>query len=470
VHSPLRLTRHAATAELTAALAALRAELDLPGEFPAAVLAEADAAVAAHRLPGLDLTGIPFATIDPEGATDLDQAFAIEEHGAGWRVFYAIADLPSFLEPGGAIDAEARLRGQTLYAADGRIPLHPPVISEGAASLLPGVERAAFVWQIDLDATGATTAARVERARVRSRRQWSYQDAQAALDAADGRAEPQFGMLRAVGEARLARESERGGASLATPEILVVRDGGGYRLERRVTLPVEAWNAQLSLLTGMAAARMMLDGGIGILRTMPPAEPESIERFRRQTVALGTPWPAEEHYGDYLAGLSNDDPRHLAIRHAAASLFRGATYRAFDGEPPAETVQAAIGAPYAHVTAPLRRLVDRFGLEVCAALSAGAEVPDWVAEALPELPPLMAHSANVSGRLDRRTLDIVEAAVLAPRLGEEFTAVAISDSTIQLDDPAVEAPCAGPLEPGAAIRVRLGAADVPSGSVRFEVA
>lgn len=463
MHHPLSLTREAATAELVTALAALRVELDLPAEFPPEVLAEAEAAVAAHRMPDLDLTDLPLATIDPAGATDLDQAFAIEERGDGWRVFYAIADLPSFVAPGGAIDAEARRRGQTLYAADGRIPLHPPLISEGAASLLPGAERAAFVWEIDLDATGATTGARVRRARVRSRRQWSYQDAQAALDD-----EPRFGMLRAVGEARLALESARGGASLATPEILVVRHGDGYRLERRVTLPIEAWNAQLSLLTGMAAARMMLDAGIGILRTMPPAEPASIERFRRQTIALGTPWPAGERYGDYLRRLSNDDPRHLAIRHAAASLFRGASYRAFDGEPPEETVQAAIGAPYAHVTAPLRRLVDRFGLEVCAALSAGAEVPAWVAAALPELPALMGRSTSTSGRLDRRTLDIVEAAVLGPRLGEEFVAVAISDATIQLDDPAVEAPCSGPLEPGSTVRVRLVAADVPTGTVRFD--
>jgi exoribonuclease R len=465
VHHPLSLAREAATAELTAALATLRGELDLPAGFPPEVDAAAEAAVAAHRMPDRDLTDLPLVTLDPPGATDLDQAFAIESRDDGWRVYYAIADLPSFVEPGGPIDAEARLRGQTLYAADGRIPLHPPLISEGAASLLPGVDRAAFVWQIDLDPSGATTSAQVRRARVRSRRQWSYQDAQAALEH-----EPAFGMLRSVGRARLALESARGGASLATPEILVLRDEHGYRLERRVMLPVEAWNAQLSLLTGMAAARMMLDGGIGILRTMPPAEPGAIERFRRQTVALGTPWPAAEKYGDYLRRLSDEDPRHLAIRHAASSLFRGAAYRAFDGEPPEETVQAAIGAPYAHVTAPLRRLVDRFGLEVCLALSTGTEVPSWGASALPELPTLMGRSATTSGRLDRRTLDIVEAAVLAPHVGQQFDAVAISDSTVQLDDPAVEAACEGPLEPGASVRVRLAAADIPTGTVRFVVA
>ena len=465
MHSvPVKLSRDAATSDVGAALAALRTELELPDAFPPEVLAEAESAVEGYRLPDLDLTELPFVTIDPAGASDLDQALAIDRDGDGWRVWYAIADLPGFVHPGGAIDAEARLRGQTLYAADGRIPLHPPVISEGAASLLPDQERGAFVWDFRLDATGRATSAAVTRARMRSVRQWSYDDAQAAVES-----EPMLGLLREVGELRLALESERGGASLATPEILVTREGHDYRLRRRVTLPVESWNAQLSLLTGMEAARMMLESDIGILRTMPPAESTAIEKFRRQTIALGTPWAAEERYGDYLRRLSLDDPRHLAIRHAAASLFRGATYRAFDGEPPEETVQAAIAAPYAHVTAPLRRLVDRFGLEVCAALSAGVAVPEWVRAELPELPSLMGRSANTAGRLDRRTLDTVEAAVLAPHVGEIFDAIAITDATVQLSEPAVEASCDGALSPGESVRVRLKLADIRSGSVRFEV-
>ena len=338
------------------------------------------------------------------------------------------------------------------------------MISEGAASLLPNQVRGAFVWDFRLDARGRATSTTVTRARVRSTRQLSYDEAQTGVDG-----DRMLGLLREVGERRVALESERGGASLATPEILVARNGDDYRLQRRVTLPVESWNAQLSLLTGMEAARMMLDGGVGILRTMPPAEPNAIEKFRRQTIALGTPWPADERYGDYLRRLSADDPRHLAIRHAAASLFRGATYRAFDGEPPEETVQAAIAAPYTHVTAPLRRLVDRFSLEVCAALSTGVAVPEWVRAGLPELPSLMGRSATTSGQLDRRTLATVEAAVLAPHVGEEFDAIAITDSTVQLTDPAVEATCDGDLVPGTEMRVRLVQADIHSASVRFSV-
>ncbi|HWH97478.1 MAG TPA: RNB domain-containing ribonuclease, partial [Pseudolysinimonas sp.] len=244
---PLKLTREATQPELVAAFAAIRAELELPAGFPPEVEAEAARAVDTYLLPDLDLTDIPFATIDPAGSTDLDQALAIERDGAGWRVFYAIADLPGFVTPGGAIDAEARERGQTLYPADGRIPLHPVTISEGAASLLPDVDRGAFVWEFALDAAGRETSVRVRRARVRSRRQWTYGDAQSSVDD-----DPMLGMLRDVGEARVALESERGGASLSTPEILVVREGDEYRLERRIVLPLATWNAQISLLTGMA--------------------------------------------------------------------------------------------------------------------------------------------------------------------------------------------------------------------------
>ena len=59
---------------------------------------------------------------------------------------------------------------------------------------------------------------------------------------------------------------------------------------------------------------------------------------------------------------------------------------------PEQLEQAAVAYPYAHVTAPLRRLVDRFGVVGCEALSRGAEVPEWVREALPTLPEIMAAS------------------------------------------------------------------------------
>lgn len=479
--TPLRLTAEAAHDELAARLAALPAELELTREFSPEVMAEAERVAANPPLPDADRTDVEFVTLDPPGSTDLDQAFAIEREGGGWRVLYAIADVPAFVAPGGAIDAEARERGQTVYAADGRIPLHPTVISEGAASLLPDQVRGAFVWEHALDANGEVTGTTVARARIRSRRQLDYPASQADLEAGRGPDAALLGLLREVGLARVDLEAERGGASLSTPEILVSMQDGRYTLDRRAMLPIETWNAQLSLMTGMAGAQLMLDGKVGILRTMPPAEPFAVEKFRRQARALGTPWPEDQRYGDYLRELDGTDPKHLAILHAAASLFRGAGYTPFDGAVPENTDQAAVGAPYSHVTAPLRRLVDRFGLVISEALSTGTTVPDWARQALPELPKIMARSSNVANRLDRMTLDAVEAALLAPRIGETFDAVVLSaggmsgshkndGGTVQLTDPAVEAVCDGHLEPGTDVRVRLTAADIATGTVRFVLA
>ncbi|TXQ90172.1 RNB domain-containing ribonuclease, partial [Escherichia coli] len=138
----------------------------------------------------------------------------IERDGDGYTVRYAIADVPAFVEPGGAIDAEARRRGQTMYAPDGRVPLHPPAVSEGAASLLEGQLRGAYVWTMRLDASGAVGGTGRERARVRSRAQLTYREAQARIDAGDA----MLGLLREVGELRLALEEAREGASLDMPE------------------------------------------------------------------------------------------------------------------------------------------------------------------------------------------------------------------------------------------------------------
>jgi exoribonuclease R len=455
--------------QLAARFAALREELGLQASFPPEVEADARSVVAHQVLPDIDSTAIPFITIDPAGATDLDQALHLERHEHGYRIWYAIADVPAFVAPNGPIDAEARRRGQTIYAPDGRIPLHPTVISEDAASLLPGEVRSAFVWSFELDDAANVTAVTVARERIRSIRQCDYAEVQHEIDA--GTASDALQLLREVGEKRILLERRRGGASLNRADQEVFEVDHVYRLERRRSLPVESWNAQLSLMTGMAAAQIMIDGGVGILRTMPAPEPQVIARFRLQTVALGWPWAPGLAYGEYLRTLRSDDPRQLAIVHAAGSLFRGAGYTVFDGSAPDVTVQAAVGAPYTHATAPLRRLVDRFVLVTCEALVAGHPVPSWVRNALPSLPAIMSASDAVASRLDRGSIDAVEAAVLRGREGEVFDATVISArkgrGVIQLVHPAVAAECTGPRTVGRRVRVSQVTADIPTSSVRF---
>lgn len=458
----------AAQTELAAALAALRESLETPTDFPAEVLAEAAASDTAS--PDLDLRDIPFATLDPRGSRDLDQAFHLERRGSGYIVRYAIADVPGFVAPGGMVDAEARRRGQTLYAADGTIPLHPKVLSEDRASLLAGVDRPALVWTFTLDETGIVEEFRLERALIRSRAQLDYASTQAALDSGE---DTPAALLPEIGALRIEQERLRGGASLNLPDEEVVRGADGtYAIERRHPLPVEEWNAQLSLMTGMAAASLMIDAGIGILRTMPQPDEKAFDAFRHQTEALGRPWTSGR-YGDYLRELDRADPMTLPILEAAASLFRGAGYVTFDGSVPSETEQAAIAAPYAHATAPLRRLVDRWVLEICLAVSEGRDVPGWVRESLDDLPALMQESGQRASRLDSATVNCVEAALLTPLVGSTVDATLIEvrgeRATVQIADPAVtaSAPVPGDAVPGAVVRLRVVRVDIARGEIEF---
>ncbi|MEP6953780.1 MAG: RNB domain-containing ribonuclease, partial [Solirubrobacteraceae bacterium] len=338
--------------ELRAGFDAVRRELEVPTSFPPA--ADAAAAAAAPRGPAdlgarLDARDLDFVTLDPLGSMDLDQAFHLARRdGGGWRVRYAIADVAAFVAPGDPVDAEAWVRGSTRYAPDGRAPLHPPVLSEGAASLLPDQDRPAALWTVDLGADGERTAVDLRRAWVRSRAQLDYVGAQHAVD--DGTATGALALLTEVGTARAAAIRRRGGFDLPLPDQEVVPAGDGWTLELRGPLPVERHNAQLSLLCGLAAADLMLGLGVGLLRTLPPPDPAALERLRAVAQGLGVAWPADVALGDVLDGLDSSEPAAAAFVEETTTLLRGAAYVAFDGAPPEQAVHGAIGAPYAHVT------------------------------------------------------------------------------------------------------------------------
>ncbi|MBC7374562.1 MAG: RNB domain-containing ribonuclease [Frankiales bacterium] len=452
----------------------VRRELEAPGEFSAEALAEAERSAAAPRLPELDRTELPMVTIDPPGSRDLDQALHLERTDSGFRVSYAIADVAAFVTPGGALDGELTARGVTLYAPDKRIPLHPPVLGEAAASLLPDQVRPALLWQLDLDATGELIGTDVRRALVRSRQRLDYMGVQAALDA--GTAEPMLMLLSEIGQLRQARARERGAVDLPTPEQEVVLDVDGRpRLELRAQLPCEAWNAQLSLLTGIAAAALMLRLGVGLLRTLPPADPESVQALRRSALALGVAWPQGRSYGDVMSTLDPTLPTHAALLTLATRLLRGAGYTAFDGAPPEQPLHSGVAAAYAHCTAPLRRLSDRHVGEVCLAAAAGAPVPGWARQALPGLPEVMARTTRRAGALERAVVDAAEAVVLSSRVGERFDAVVVDSGrtggVVQLADPAVRARCEdADLRLGQAVQVVLVRADPQARVVLFRLA
>jgi exoribonuclease R len=452
---------------------ALRRELGVVEAFPSEALEEAAEAAAHPRLPSEDLTALPFLTIDPVGSVDLDQAMHLVREGAGVRLRYAIADLSSFVVPHGALDVELRRRGETLYAPDRRVPLHPPVLGEDAASLLPGVVRPAVVWDLLLDPGGEPERVDVRRALVRSRRRLDYGGVQADLDA--GTADEQLVLLREVGLLRQAGAAERGALDLPSLEQEVDLGPAGPVLSLRAPLPAEGWNAQVSLLTGSVAARTMLAGGVGLLRTMPDPDPADVEGLRRSALALGLTWPAGASYAAAVSAMDPHEPRAAALLVLAARLLRGAGYTAFDGAPPEQSTHSAVAGPYAHATAPLRRLADRYVLQTCVALHAGEPVPYDVRAALPLLPAVMTAADRAANALDRAGIDLAEALVLAPHVGERFAAQVVETGpkrgVVQLREPAVRARCDAPDLPlGARIDVELVTADPATRTVRFRPA
>ncbi|UGT60616.1 RNB domain-containing ribonuclease [Nocardia asteroides] len=464
-----------------AGFGAVRAEFDLPTGYPDAAVTEARDAIDAFAGLRRDRTDLAFVTIDPPGAMDLDQAVHLTRGATGFTLHYAIADVAAVVRPDGALAAETRSRGQTYYLPDGTVPLHPPVLSEGAASLLPDVDRPVALWTVELDEHAAPRSYRVERALIRSRARLDYAGVQAAADAGTLPAAiaglPEFGALRI--EAGL----ERGAIALRLPAQSVVADdgvSGHWKLELEPRTAADDWNEQVLLLVGMCAARIMLDSPepVGLLRTMPAPPDSAVAAMRRTAAALGVAWPAEQPVGRMLAGLDPNTPAGLVLNSEATTLLRGAAYTVFGvgaepAAPPADPDHSGLGAPYAHVTAPLRRLSDRFTTEICLARCAGTDIPDWVHTGLTEAANAMKRSDSVANKVDRACVDLTEAALLAPRIGAEFDAVVLREAAgakpaeIFVADPPILAPCTGEPPEGARVGVRLIVADPAARQVRF---
>jgi exoribonuclease R len=450
---------------------AIRDELDIPRNFSDEVLEAAEAAADRFVDTRRDDRHLPLVAIDPPGARDLDQAFHAERLEEGFRVFYAIADVGAFVVSGDPIDLEARSRGTTYYSPDLRTPLHPPVLSENRASLLAGTDKPCLLWTIDLDSEGQPLDASLIRSLVRVTEAISYEEAQHRIDAGD-----ELRVLREIGELRQQQEMARGGISLNLPSQEVEESDGNYHLRYDKSIAVEGWNAQISLLTGIVAGTKMVDAGVGILRTLPPPRKQDLRRLRQEAKALGIGWDESVSYAEMIRTVEPDAPRKSAFLLQAARSFRGAGYVWFDGELPTVSEHGAIASHYAHVTAPLRRLVDRFGNEVLLALFADQRPSDEAIADLAEMPSLMGRARSRESAFERAMVDYAETVVLRPQIGQIFDAAVVGLNQkrglayMQILDPAIESAVdiAGRTL-GESIQVRLASVDTTERSLVWKV-
>jgi exoribonuclease R len=446
-------------------LAAIRSQYQVPETFPAEVLEAAEEAARRAPTEHMDRTSLPFVTLDPATSTDLDQAFAIERSGVDLLLHYAIADVAWFVDDGGPIDREAWRRGATQYLPDGRAGLYPPVLSEGAASLLPHGPRPAIIFTVRVDANGGVALDSAERAIIRSRTKLAYdkvRDSELPVEFAE--------LARRI----QAAEARRGAARVNPPSQEIVAIGNGrYELLFQPPLESEVRNAALSLATNLAIADLLQAHHTGLFRVMAEPDTGAVRRLRHTARGLGIPWPAERSLAELERTLNPADPRHATLMLAIQRAGQGAGYVPYRaGQVP---WHAAVAATYAHATAPLRRLADRYVVRATLAVANGQAVPPAVTDAFEKLPAVMARADALGSQIERASIDLAEAVLLAGREGETFPAIVTEvdqrGARIQLCDlPVVARLSDSDTKPGESLKVTLVKADPVLRTVNFQPA
>jgi ribonuclease R len=244
----------------------------LPHHFAEEVIAEAERV--AH-LPldddaREDLTALPILAIDPRDARDHDDAIWAEPdddatNPGGFRAIVAIADVSFYVRPGGALDREARRRGNSVYFPDQVVPMLPHILSSGVCSLKAGEDRAALACHLTIDRQGKVTGWRFARARVRIAANIAYEDAQALIDGlpverGDGAALlPALRALWAAWALLAKARDARAPLDLDLPERQVLLDDKGRIAEIRVRERLDAHRVveDFMIAANVASARAL---------------------------------------------------------------------------------------------------------------------------------------------------------------------------------------------------------------------
>ncbi len=451
------------TDEIVEGLQHIRQQFKVPADFPADVLQAAEASAKRTPTAHVDRTDWPFVTLDPVESTDLDQAFHIEVAGNDVLLHYAIADVAWFIDDGDLMDNEAWQRGETLYLPDGRAGLYPPALAEGAASLLPDGARPAVVFHVRVDAQGQSKLDGVTRSTIRSRAKLAYETVKPS-DLPD--AFPELARRIALAEAA------RGAARVEPVEQVVhVTENGGYDISFRPRLQSEDDNAAMSLATNLAIADLLLAAGTGLFRVMPDPDERVERRLRHTARALGIEWDAMTSLRDFARTLDGKTPKSAAMQLAIRRAGGAASYVPFvAGERP---WHSAMAATYAHGTAPLRRLADRYVVMGALAIANGQPVPEQIAAAFRKLPDVMKRADDTARQIERGVVELAEVALLSSHHQRTFSAVVTDvddrSARIQLRDlPVVARVDAHSVAPGDDLRVRVVTADIPSRTLTLE--
>lgn len=418
---------------------------EIPHVFGAETLNEAEVAAHLSLLPDgrEDLRDLPILAIDPVDARDHDDAvWATPDEDAGnvggWRAIVAIADVSYYVRPDGAIDREARRRGNSVYFPDQVVPMLPESLSAGVCSLKAGEDRAAMACHLVIDRQGKVTSWRFARALVRLRANIAYEAAQAAMDTGDAPSVWSQDVMPALRNlwacwALLAKARDaRGPLSLELPERQVILDDAGRIAEIRVRDRLDAHRLieDYMIAANVAAAKALEAKKSPVMyRIHEPPSREKLVSLKDylatfdQSFALGQViTPAT--FNRLIDGFSGDD----RLPEIMTAILRSQT-QAYYGPANSGHFGLALGS-YAHFTSPIRRyadlivhraLVDSYHLEVpgkAKGLPIRTGLGEGDAKGLSRIGEAISALERRAMEAERETIDRYVAAWLSTKIGE----------------------------------------------------
>ena len=414
----------------------------LPTEFPRDVLeqtARVPETVDARQLAGREELRNGFIiTIDPDDARDFDDAIDVEKlPNGGWRLGVHIADVAAYVEPGSALDREARRRGNSVYLPDRVIPMLPERLSNGVCSLNPGVDRLTHSVFIHFDKRGVPKSARFSRSVIRSARRLTYKEAYAILmspprDHLGERLHLAWELAALLRRKRF----EHGALDLDFPDVKVCvdRHGKPVRLERVENDESHQLIEEFMLAANEAVARELKKRAIPtIYRVHENPDPEKLAEYREFALSFNYQVGDITHRTELQRLLAEirGKPEEQALKVALLKSLKRARY---DPQPLGHYGLAKTN--YLHFTSPIRRYADlvvhralgRDGTPLPSAVSRSAE-----RRSRSDAPYHMAEIASIAEHISTTERNAADAEIDAAQMKKlEFFQRQLADRNPQI--------------------------------------
>ena len=425
----------------------------IPHVFPAAAIAEAEAAKPVRLAGREDWRTLPLVTIDPADAKDHDDAVHAVRDGdpnnpGGFVITVAIADVAHYVPPGSALDREALIRGNSVYFPDRVVSMLPERISNDLCSLKPNEDRAALAVRLVVGGDGRKRSHSFHRVLMRSAARLSYVQAQAAIDGWPDETtgpllasvlEPLYSAYRAIKRGRDARAP----LDLDLPErkIVLTAHNTVDRVMTPERLDAHRLIEEFMILANVAAAETLERARVPLIyRVHDEPDPERVNALREFLQSLDISFAKggalrAEHFNRILARVKGRDVEKLVnevvLRTQAQAEYAAENYGHF----------GLNLRRYAHFTSPIRRYADLIvhrGLIRALRLGDGALPQEQDVAALGEIGAQISAAERRAMKAERETFDRLLAHFLADRVGATF-AGHISGATraglfVKLDD------------------------------------